>query len=454
MTKDTKETKETDSKFLQRQIEQQLTLLEFGTVEITPMDEFVAMLKQSLKTNVPLRVKCGIDPTRTDVHLGHFVPYRKMRAFQDLGHTGVVIVGDYTARIGDPTGRDTSRPPLSREQVQENSKFYEQQLLKVLDPERTEFRYQSQWYEKVDLEQVLSWGMQTTVAKLISHETFAQRIKKGLSLGLHELFYPVLQGIDSVEVQADVELGGSDQRFNVLMGRDYQRQQGQRAQCAMLMPIVMGLDGRQKMSSSLDNYIGIQDEPFDMFGKIMSAPDHLILEYFQYLANISPEEYHERERALNRGEIHPNEAKKQLASQVVALFHGEEVAKRQRRQFEQVFAQKKLPDHIPEHPFSPGESLLNAVVDSGLFSSKSEIKRIATQGGLCFVDGDKIPDPSLTLQSHHGDQIVKMGKRKFLKLKTKQTQTFTLFSDGGMPGKSRSGSLGELRRRPKRRGDL
>lgn len=441
-------------KHLKQEVQHQLAILKFGTLEITPEDEFIAMLAQSIETSVPLRVKCGIDPTRTDVHLGHFVPYRKMRAFQDLGHTGIVIIGDYTARIGDPTGRDTSRPTLSREQVLTNCKFYEEQLLKVLNPKQTEFRYQSEWYEGTSLEEVLSWGMQTTVAKLISHETFAHRIKQGLSLGLHELLYPVLQGIDSVEVKADVELGGSDQKFNVLMGRDYQRHRGLRAQCAMLMPLVTGLDGKQKMSSSLDNYIGIQDNSLSMFGKIMSAPDHLILEYFKYLANIPPEEYQFRKEQQDKEDIHPNEAKKQLATQVVTLFYGEEVAKKERQQFEQVFAQKKLPDHIPAQDFISGQSLLEVVVESGLFSSKSEVRRVASQGGMGFVEGDKILDPNLTLESHHGNQIIKMGKRKFLKLKAREDikekkaepQTFVLFSDGacrGNPGPGAWGSLGE-----------
>ena len=344
-----------DSTDLEKELEKQISALEFGTVEVTPRKEFVSMLRHSLKTGTPLRVKCGIDPTRTDVHLGHFVPYRKMRAFQDFGHTGVVIVGDYTARIGDPSGRDATRPPLDEAQVKKNGEFYEEQLLKILDPNRTEFHYQSQWYEKTRLKDVLTWANQTTVAKLLGHETFAKRVEQGLVLGLHELFYPVLQGIDSVQVRANVELGGSDQKFNVLMGRDYQRNQGQPPQCAMLMPIITGIDGRQKMSSSLDNFIGIQDEPFDMFGKVMSTPDHLLAEYFHYLANLSPEELQRKQQALNEGIIHPNEAKKQLASLVVALFYDSDTAQKQREQFEKVFAQKKLPDSIPEYFFSQGK---------------------------------------------------------------------------------------------------
>ena len=273
-----------DSVALSEELARQLEILEFGVVEITPRDEFISALRESLKAGKPLRVKCGIDPTRVDIHLGHFVPYRKMRAFQDLGHQGVVVIGDTTAQIGDPSGKDESRKFLSADVVKENCRFYERQLLNVLDKEKTEFRYQSEWYDDVRLADLISWAAQTTVAKLISHDTFRKRMDEGLSLGLHELFYPVLQGMDSVQVSADVELGGSDQKFNVLMGRDYQKHRGQRPQSAMLLPLVTGLDGSQKMSASLDNYIGVEDEAFDMFGKVMSIPDHLMLEYFKHLA--------------------------------------------------------------------------------------------------------------------------------------------------------------------------
>ena len=456
-----------DSKLLEKKLREQLGILEFGAVDIVPQGDFVAMLRQSLASGTPLRVKCGIDPTRTDVHLGHFVPYRKMRAFQDLGHTGVVVIGDYTARIGDPTGKDESRPALTPEQVEQNCKFYQRQLLRVLDSERTEFRYQSEWFGDANLSEVLSWAGQTTVAKLISHETFAKRIQEGLSLGLHELLYPVLQGIDSVKIQADVELGGSDQRFNVLMGRDYQRHAGQRPQCAMLTPIVTGLDGRQKMSSSLDNYISADDPPFEMYGKVMSAPDSVMLEYFQYLAWVSPEEYQLREREMTSGELHPNEAKKQLAAQVVALYHGPQEGQQQREQFERVFAQKKVPDQMDSYQFSLGQSLLEVMVDGGLVPSKAEARRMLSQGGVSLVDGDKLRDPHQQLGQSFAGQILKVGKRRFIKLleraqsedsieggplrfplppEASGPKSFALFSDGacrGNPGPGAWGSLGQ-----------
>ena len=374
------------------------------------------MLRHSLRTGIPLRIKCGIDPTRIEIHLGHFVPYRKMRAFQDLGHTGVVVIGDYTAQIGDPTGKDESRPALSKQQVIAHSRLYQEQLLQVLDPKKTEFHYQSEWLKGVGLQEIISWTTQTTVAKLLSHDTFKQRIEQGLSLGLHELLYPVIQGIDSVHVQADVELGGSDQKFNVLMGRDYQKHAGQRPQCAMLLPLVTGLDGRQKMSSSLDNYIPVGDAPFEMFGKLMSAPDHLILEYFKYLANLPPAEYQQMASKVQGGELHPNEAKKQLATQVVGLYHGEECGQQMREQFERVFSHKKLPDHIPTYTCQAGETLLEVMVNSRLVPSKSEARRVISQGGASLVEGEKLLDTKCIIDKTFANKVVKIGKRRFVKL--------------------------------------
>ena len=407
----------TDPSALDQETQRQLSILEFGTVEITPYKEFVAMLRHSLSTGTPLRVKCGIDPTSTEVHMGHLVPYRRMRAFQDLGHTGVVIIGDYTARIGDPTGKNESRPPLAEEQVKKNYEFYREQLLTLLLPSQTESYYQSEWLEKATLQELISWSGQTTMAKLLSHDTFKQRIHKGLSLGLHEMFYPVLQGRDSVEVRADVELGGSDQRFNVLMGRDYQKNVGQRPQCAMLLPLVTGLDGKQKMSSSLNNYIGLRDGPFDMFGKIMSVPDKLILEYFKYLANATQEECGQIEQGLESGELHPNQTKKQLAARVVSLFHGEKTAQQMHQQFERVFAQKKIPDEISEYTYRRGETLIELLVNSRLLSSKGEAKRMVEQGGVSLVQGERLSQGQQVLGPTFANKILKVGKRRFLKLR-------------------------------------
>jgi tyrosyl-tRNA synthetase len=291
-----------------------------------------------------------------------------------------------------------------------------EQIFTVLDPNKTEVRYQSEWFSKVGLSEVISWAAQTTVAKLISHDTFKQRLENNLPLSLHEMFYPVLQGIDSVYVNADVELGGSDQKFNVLMGRDYQRARGKRPQVAMLLPIILGTDGVQKMSKSLGNYIGILDLAFDKFGKIMSIPDHLMPEYYQYVANATEEEVQKIKQQLKSGELHPNEAKKQLASKVVSFFHGESEGPAMRTQFESVFAKGQLPDEVPEFTFIRGEHLVSILVDSKMLSSKTEGKRLIAQGGLSVMDGAKISDIEIRLDESYAGKVLKIGKRKFLKL--------------------------------------
>lgn len=401
---------------IDKELNRQLEILEFATVEVTPRDEFVKMLRHSIENNKPLRVKCGIDPTSTDVHVGHTVPYRKMRQFQDLGHIGVVIIGDYTAQIGDPTGKVESRPALTPEQTKENAKKYLEQVYTVLDKDKTEIRFQSEWFNDVGLVDIMKWAAQTTVAKLVSHDTFKNRLESGNSLGLHEMFYPVLQGMDSVYIKADVELGGSDQRFNVLMGRDYQKNAGLRPQAAILLPIITGTCGTQKMSKSLGNYIGILDEPFDKFGKVMSIPDNLMEEYILYASNYSIEEKNKMVAALKDGSIHPNEAKKQIASSVVSVFHGEEVGKQMREQFEAVFKKKQVPDDIDEFALNGEMGIIDVLTKSGLLNSNGEVRRMIKQNAVSIMDGDKITSAEFILNDSHKGQVIKVGKRKFLKL--------------------------------------
>lgn len=401
---------------VEAELARQLEILKFGVNEITPEEDFVKMLRHSIATKTPLRVKCGIDPTAADVHLGHTVPYRKMRQFQDLGHIGVVIIGDYTASIGDPTGKNESRPPLSRELIEQNAKRYMDQVYTVVDPDRTEVCFQSEWFSERNLKDVLSWAAQTTVAKLLSHDTFKDRLSEGHSLALHELFYPVLQGIDSVYVKADVELGGSDQRFNVLMGRDYQRNAGLRPQVAILLPIVTGTCGSQKMSKSLGNYIGILDAPFDKFGKVMSIPDHIMPEYWKYLSGATAQEYEQVVAGLEKGLLHPNEVKKELATRVVAFFHGAQVGREMREQFEAVFKKGGVPDDTPSYEVTADRDILSILVETNLFPSKSEGRRMMGQGAVRFNDGDKIEDIDFQITSAHKGQVLKVGKRKFLKI--------------------------------------
>ncbi len=396
--------------------ERQYELLSYGVVEVIPSDDFKKMLIASLVNKKPLRVKCGIDPTNIDVHLGHTIPYRKMRQFQELGHTGVVVIGDYTARIGDPSGKSESRKSLTEAEVKINAAKYLEQVYKVVDPKKTEVRFQSEWFAKVGLTEVVQWAMETTVAKLLSHETFADRLKEGGSLGLHELFYPVLQGIDSVYIAADIELGGTDQKFNILMGRDYQKHRNQRPQVAMTMPIILGTCGQQKMSKSLNNYIGVLDEPFNQFGKVMSIPDALMAEWAVHVSGWSRVEIEKFKNGLKENSLHPNIAKKMLASSVVAFFHGQEVAQKMQEQFENVFTKKNVPDEITEFSFKAGDRLLDVLVKSGMLASNSEARRLITQNGLGFAEGDKITDEKIILDSSYKNKVLKIGKKKFLKL--------------------------------------
>jgi len=402
---------------IEREVEEQFQFLKFGCLEITPEDEFKAQLRQSITKKIPLRVKCGIDPTGFDVHLGHTVPFRKMRQFQDLGHVGVVIIGDYTACIGDPTGKSESRSSLSAQDVQQNAKRYMEQMHTILDPSRTEICYQSEWFQPVTLRDIIEWAAQTTVAKLLSHETFKERLDKGLPLALHELFYPVLQGMDSVFVKADVELGGQDQKFNVLMGRDYQRHRGMRPQVAMLLPVITGTCGTQKMSKSLGNYIAIFDEPFDKFGKVMSIPDALMLEYYQFLGDVTPEEFEVIRAEIQSGAIHPNEAKKRLAERIVGQFHGGDVALEMRQKFENVFKKGEAPEDVQEYSYKILAKLSDVLADSGVLPSKTEVRRMAKQGALSIMGGDKLEDADVLLDVSFDEKIIKVGKRKFLKLK-------------------------------------
>lgn len=400
----------------QKEFDRQWEILSFGVVEITPVEEFKQMLKNSILNKKPLRIKCGIDPTGSDVHLGHLVPYKKMRQFQDLGHIGVVIIGDYTACIGDPTGKAETRQAISEEIVKLNAKRYMEQVYTVLDKKRTEVCYQSEWFAKADLSTVIHWAAQTTVAKLLSHDTFRVRLESGQGLSLHELFYPMLQGIDSVFVKADVELGGSDQKFNVLMGRDYQKNAEMRPQVAMLLPIITGLCGTLKMSKSLGNYIGILDEPFDKFGKVMSIPDKLMLEYYQYVAGVTEKEFKEISQKITSGAWHPNEAKKELAQKIVAFFHGEELGIEMRQKFEDVFKKGQVPDDAPTYSLKGGEILTSLLLDLSLLESKGEIRRLAKQGAISVVDGLKIDNSDITLDLSWQGKTIKIGKRKFLKL--------------------------------------
>jgi len=395
--------------------EQELKVIKRAVDEIIPLEDLLAKLEKSEKTGQPLRIKFGIDPTGYDVHLGHLVPIRKMRDFQNLGHTGVIIIGDFTAQIGDPTGRDESRPPLTHEEILANSEKYMEQLYTVLKPEQTEVRWQSEWFSSMGMAEILKMMGKFTLAQFMAHDTFRTRFEAGLALGMHEIMYPVLQGYDSVAINSDVELGATEQKFNILCGRDMQRHFGQEQQVAVLSPILTGTDGVNKMGKSLNNYIAVFDSPDDKYGKVMSIPDSLILNYFKYAANADEEALAEVTGELARGS-NPMLLKKRLAREIVSFYHGEEAALSAQENFERLFSKRELPEEMPE--FEVGEPVVRLVkllTDSGLCASGGEAKRLILGGGVS-IDGVKADSTDAEITVADG-MVLRAGKRKFMRLR-------------------------------------
>jgi len=400
---------------MQMRFESELKVIRRAVDEIIPLEDMVAKLEKSAQTGTPLRIKFGIDPTGYDVHIGHLVPIRKMRDFQDLGHTGVIIIGDFTAQIGDPTGRDESRPPLTHEEILANSEKYMDQLYTVLKPEQTEVRYQSEWFGAMGMADVLKLMGKFTLAQFMAHDTFRTRFEQGLALGMHEIMYPILQGYDSVAIRSDVELGATEQKFNILCGRDMQRHFGQEQQVAVLSPILTGTDGVSKMSKSLNNYIAVFDPPTEKFGKVMSIPDELILNYFKYAADADEDLLNEVKSELAKG-TNPMLLKKRLAREIVGFYHGETAANEAQSAFEQIFSKRELPEDMPEFAVS-GEKIRisKLLLDSGLCASGGEAKRLI-QGGGVTLDGEKVASPETEVEIADG-QVLRAGKRKFLRLR-------------------------------------
>ena len=395
--------------------ESELKVIRRAVDEIIPLEDMVAKLEKSAQTGTPLRIKFGIDPTGYDVHIGHLVPIRKMRDFQDLGHNGVIIIGDFTAQIGDPTGRDESRPPLTHEEILANSEKYMDQLYTVLKPEQTEVRYQSEWFGAMGMADVLKLMGKFTLAQFMAHDTFRTRFEQGLALGMHEIMYPILQGYDSVAIRSDVELGATEQKFNILCGRDMQRHFGQEQQVAVLSPILTGTDGVSKMSKSLNNYIAVFDPPTEKFGKVMSIPDELILNYFKYAADADEDLLNEVKSELAKG-TNPMLLKKRLAREIVGFYHGETAANEAQSAFEQIFSKRELPEDMPEFAVS-GEKIRisKLLLDSGLCASGGEAKRLI-QGGGVTLGGEKVASPETEVEIADG-QVLRAGKRKFLRLR-------------------------------------
>jgi tyrosyl-tRNA synthetase len=396
-------------------VAQQIQLLKRGTVEIFTEVDLAEKLTEAARAGRQLRIKLGLDPTSPDIHLGHTVVLRKMRQFQDLGHKAVLIIGDYTARIGDPTGQSAARPMLSCEEIEKNAKTYFQQAGKILDAseQKLEVRYNSEWLEKLTLMELIRLAAKKTVAQMLQRDSFKLRLKQDEDVYTHEFLYPLMQGYDSVAIQSDVELGGTDQTFNNLVGRDIQRAYGQKPQVVITTPILVGLDGKEKMSKSKGNYVGVTDEPNDMFGKIMSISDNMMENYFTLLTHLPGDKIGE---LLDPGKTHPKDAKVLLGKTIVAQFYGKAAADAAAEEFDRVFAKKQRPDDMPQWPLPPEPiSVKRLLVSCGAVTSASEAKRMVTQGAVS-IDGLKIIDPNEQITPVDG-QVVRVGKLMFGQIK-------------------------------------
>lgn len=396
---------------------EQWRILSDGVAEILPEDEFLAKLERSVQTGTPLRVKLGCDPSRPDLHIGHAVVLEKLRQFQELGHRVIFIIGDFTAMIGDPSGRSKTRPALTMEETQENARSYLEQVGVVLDVSRAEIRHNSEWLAAMTFADVIRVASQVTVSQMLERDDFHERFEREQPIALHEFLYPLAQGIDSVQVRADVEIGGTDQRFNFLLARELQKHAGQQPQAIVLMPLLEGTDGVQKMSKSLGNYIALLDPPREMFGKAMSIPDELIVRYYRYATFASADEARAMEEGLRAGTLHPRDAKALVAERLVARYHGEEAARSAREEFDRMFRHKQLPDQIEtiELRLIPPVPLVDVLVAAGLVPSKSEARRLIAGGGV-YVEGERIGDLHATL-GDAGEYVVKVGKRRFARVR-------------------------------------
>jgi len=398
---------------------EQLELIKRGAVEIIVEADFLKKLEKSSHENRPLKIKAGFDPTAPDIHLGHTVLLEKMRQFQELGHEVIFLIGDFTGMIGDPSGKSEMRKPLTKDDVLENAKTYRDQISKILDPEKTRVVFNSEWMSQMNSSKMIQLTSTYTVARMLEREDFKQRWINQNPIGIHEFMYPLIQGYDSVALQADVELGGTDQKFNLIVGRELQKEFGQEPQCIVLMPLLEGLDGVKKMSKSLGNYIGITEPPKEMYGKIMSISDELMLRYYELLSHISLEELSSLKEGIQKGAVHPKHAKENLALEIVERYWSKEEALRVKEEFEHIFQQKGLPDEIPAFDITWEEKEMwvpKIMKLSGLTSSTGEAMRLIRQGGVT-VDDQKVDDPDAKLPA--GNYLFKVGKRKFLRVKGK-----------------------------------
>jgi tyrosyl-tRNA synthetase len=399
-------------------VDKQLAYLRKGAAEIIREEDLRAKLEASLRTGKPLRVKLGVDPTAPDLHLGHTVVLRKLKHFQDLGHTAIFLVGDFTAMVGDPTGQSETRPPLTREQVDANAKTYLEQVYKILSRENTEVRYNSEWLGKLSGHDMIHLCAHYRLARMLEREDFRSRLAGNLPISVHELLYPLLQAYDSVALEADVELGATEQKFNLLVGREIQREYGQASQVALTMPSLVGLDGQRKMSKSLGNYVGISEAPSEMFGKLMSLSDAMMWPYFDLVTDRTPEQIAALAAEVDSGSKHPMDVKMSLAKEIIAGFHGEPAAEKAAAEFQRVFRDREAPDEAPERkvPRGPAKRLTAFLVEQGLAPSRSEADRLVKQGGV-ELGGARISDVKYEVDfAEPREFLLRAGKKKFLRI--------------------------------------
>ncbi len=399
-------------------IDEQIAYLKKGSVDLIREDDLRKKLEQSAKTGKPLRVKLGADPTAPDIHIGHTVVIRKLKAFQDLGHTAIFLIGDFTGMIGDPSGKNATRPPLSREAILANAETYKTQIFKLLDPEKTEIRFNSEWMDKFSAADFVRLCSRITVKQILERDDFEKRLREQNPISLHELLYPLTQGYDSVALNADVELGGTDQKFNLMVGRDLQREYEQGPQIVLTMPLLEGLDGVNKMSKSLNNYIGIDESPDEMFGKVMSISDDLMWRYYELLTDISLDEINALKFKCGSGAENPRDLKVKLAKKIIGDFHSAEAAEAAEAEFNRRFVKKEIPDEIEEKQLSANSyKLADLLVETGLALSKGEARRLIAQGGT-KIDGERVEDAQREIKlSPDSFTLLQVGKRKFMKLR-------------------------------------
>jgi len=392
-----------------------MEIIRQGTSEIIPEEELIRKLQESIESGKPLNIKLGCDPTRPDLHLGHSVVLRKLAQFQELGHQAILIIGDFTALIGDPSGRNSTRPPLTETEIKVNAKSYFEQAYKILDKEKTRIVYNSEWLGKMNFADVIKLASKYTVARMMERDDFTNRFKEGVPISMHEILYPLAQAMDSVAIESDVELGGTDQKFNLLVGRDIQREYDMSPQVILTMPILVGTDGVEKMSKSYDNYIGISDSPKDIYGRTLSIPDNIIYNYYEVATDISAEELSKIKTSLEDESGSPRDIKRDLARKLVAMYHSKEAAMQAEQDFDNVFINKGIPEDIPEYSADTDSmTIIDLITTVNFAPSKGEARRLIQQGGVS-IDGHKVKDLFQEI-IFDSEKILKVGKRKFMKL--------------------------------------